>query len=479
MNQAGLTSRFLEQVRRYAIASILFGQQSENWYDPIFSQLITKGMKTGPLQEIRLQNFRCFQTTQSARLAPLTLLIGDNSTGKTSLLAALRAVWNVAFEPSALDFRATPDDLGGFSDIVHNASKGQDPASFKIGFTRTLENASFEFDVTFDSRGADYPAVISLKAGDVWIEAPGQGGGESTIDFGIANRAWRVHTKQKYRPTRLTPIPSVHWIHQVLLYDHDAETDNLKENQSSPDEGDYARVRQVLELFIIFHAIDKPFASAPTRSSPRRTYDPIKPSPDPEGRYVPTYFANLSGDRDEWKNLKRKLDRFGRESGLFHAIDVKKLGDAEGGPFQLEIQMKNGRGRNLIDVGYGVSQVLPVMAELLRPDGPSLFLSQQPEVHLHPSAQAALGSLFCQTAALGRQLIIETHSDYILDRILLDIRDKQTELKAEDVSILFFQRKGQAVSISSIKTDEEGNILDAPDGYRRFFANELKRVIEF
>ena len=92
-------------------------------------------------------------------------------------------------------------------------------------------------------------------------------------------------------------------------------------------------------------------------------------------------------------------------------------------------QETQGRKRNLIDVGYGVSQVLPLLVELLPIlSGASLFLLQQPEVHLHPSAQAALGSLFCTTVrASGRQLIVETHSEYIIDRIRMDIRDRTTD----------------------------------------------------
>ena len=108
-----------------------------------------------------------------------------------------------------------------------------------------------------------------------------------------------------------------------------------------------------------------------------------------------------------------------------------------------------------------------------------MFLFQQPEVHLHPSAQAALGSVFCATAASGRQLVIETHSDYIVDRILLDIRDNRTSLTAEDVSILYFEREDLNVSIHSIRIDGEGNVLDPPRGYRSFFQDELKRVIDY
>ena len=71
-----------------------------------------------------------------------------------------------------------------------------------------------------------------------------------------------------------------------------------------------------------------------------------------------------------------------------------------------------------------------------------MFLLQQPEVHLHPTAQAALGSLFCEIAGRDRQIIVETHSDYIIDRVRMDVRDKKTNLKPEDVSILFFETDG-------------------------------------
>ena len=140
---------------------------------------------------------------------------------------------------------------------------------------------------------------------------------------------------------------------------------------------------------------------------------------------------------------------------------------------------RKGARRNLIDVGYGVSQVLPLLVDLLEPNGSSRLLLQQPEVHLHPSAQAQLGSLLCATAGAQCQLIVETHSDYTLDRILLDIRDKRSDLEPDDVSILYFERDDLSVTIHSIRIDDEGNLLDAPDGYRRFFRDELKRVIDY
>ena len=106
-----------------------------------------------------------------------------------------------------------------------------------------------------------------------------------------------------------------------------------------------------------------------------------------------------------------------------------------------------------------------------------MFLLQQPEVHLHPSAQAALGSLFCRVAGPDRQLIVETHGDHLLSRVRMDVRDGASDLKPEDVSILFFERDDLDVRIHSIGLDEEGNVRGAPPTYRRFFMEETRRSL--
>ena len=128
-------------------------------------------------------------------------------------------------------------------------------------------------------------------------------------------------------------------------------------------------------------------------------------------------------------------------------------------------------------MGYGISQILSVVTELLRRDSSTMFLLQQPEAHLHPSAQAALGGLFCRMIDDKKhQLVVETHSDYLLDRVRMLIRHCKTKLKPEDVSILFFERQGFGVAIHSLRLDEQGSIQNAPKGYRRFFMEEFDRL---
>lgn len=195
------------------------------------------------------------------------------------------------------------------------------------------------------------------------------------------------------------------------------------------------------------------------------------------------YLANLARQHPrEWKALKNKLVDFGAAAGLFDEIEIKSLGKHEGTPFQIEVRKRgkklSGPWRNLVDVGYGVSQVLPLVTELMRPDAPSLVLLQQPEVHLHPSAQAALGSLFCHLAA-DRQIVVETHSDFLLNRIRMDIRDKKSPLSPSDVSILYFERSEIDVHIYSIRIDEQGNVVDAPPSYGNFFMEEAARSKQY
>ena len=76
------------------------------------------------MDSITLKNFRCFRDEQTARLAPLTLLVGENSTGKTSFLAMIRILSDIAFSFRNPDFKEDPYDLGSFDEIAHRRAQG-------------------------------------------------------------------------------------------------------------------------------------------------------------------------------------------------------------------------------------------------------------------------------------------------------------------------------------------------------------------
>jgi hypothetical protein len=440
------------------------------------------------MDRITIRNYRCFREKQSARLAPLTLLVGENSTGKTSFLALIRALWDVAVKETIPNFKEYPYDLGSFREIAHYRGATRSAAdSFEAGFSyesgvtlhpHTVSSNRLSFDVTFaEHEGTPFPIARRVGHGNSWIRLNQKENRDPVATFGVSDESWPLPEQIVFvnMGEEVESIKSIHWHVRKLCSESDGDT------QTSV--GNWLQIDWML-THLQNVGSQRPFASAPVRSRPRRTYDPARSSRDPEGEYTPTYLDHVSRrNEEEWQRLQRRLEAFGRESRLFDEITMKSLGKHDGSPFQVQIKKYGqkrtvkGPGRNLVDVGYGVSQALPILTELLRKDSPDMCLLQQPEVHLHPSAQAALGTLFCSIAATSMQLIVETHSDHLLDRVRMDVRDGKTELKAEDVSILFFEPGELDVTIHSLRLDENGNVLDAPPKYRQFFMDEMQRSI--
>ena len=114
------------------------------------------------MDEIRLRDYRCFREDQTARLAPLTLLVGENSTGKTSFLAIIRALWDLGYGYRIPDFKEDPYDLGSFDEIAHfRGGRGGRAETFLAEFSATRPNLqegprkhlSLTFGATFAKEG--------------------------------------------------------------------------------------------------------------------------------------------------------------------------------------------------------------------------------------------------------------------------------------------------------------------------------------
>jgi predicted ATPase len=179
---------------------------------------------------------------------------------------------------------------------------------------------------------------------------------------------------------------------------------------------------------------------------------------------------------DKWSVLQEALEHYGHACGLFESVKVRRLGQSEGSPFQLLVRV-TGPPKNLVDVGYGVSQALPILVDSFLSAKGHTFLLQQPEVHLHPRAQAELGSFLCRLVAHDKkQFVIETHSDYLLDRVSMEVRSGRS-ISPEQLVVLFFERCGSDIEIHPLRMDESGNIHNAPPSYRRFFLEEEQRYL--
>lgn len=195
---------------------------------------------------------------------------------------------------------------------------------------------------------------------------------------------------------------------------------------------------------------------------------------DPEGRNLPMFLDSLS------TTLLRDFQDF-----LGSILKISVSAKREGG--QIMVMAKgedDSDSYNIADMGFGISQVLPIAAQLWmvnrsRASRASAVVIEQPELHLHPEYQARLADVFAASVSQGRNrnpvsLVIETHSQHIVNRLGELVESKK--LAPEDISILLFEPsddRKKSVKISVADFDSEGVLQNWPFG---FFEPEVRNV---
>ena len=422
------------------------------------------------------------------------------------MAAMIRAVWDASYWNRIPDFSEPPYDLGGFETIVHRAGaeRGADErvrAAFEVAGGEPGGDP-FKAEVTFGARlGTAMPDYRRISHGGCWIEQVASEYAEDRtysrfeISFGTSRQTWGSGDLRQELASgdssSLTLPPFSLALHAYwFLEGKDRGEIRGAVPRNMDTEHDGARLQALISHFehpdMSRRADRRPYASAPIRSEPQRTYSPGSSAPTVRGSHAPYYLAQLSQrSPSAWERLKERLCQFGKRAGLFEELIPHRWRTGNGdGPFEIRLRLPGQRASssllNLADVGYGVSQVLPIVTDLLREDGPPMMILQEPEVHLHPSAAAALGTLFCDVTAEGRengrQLVVETHSDFIIDRCLLAVR--RGVLRSEDLSIVYFRRSEDGVTIHNIEVNEKGRYQDYPKGFRQFFLEETAQFLE-
>lgn len=467
-------------------------------------------------REFILRDVRCFDGEQRGRLRPITLLVGENSTGKTTFLACyhvLHRIFSGRDLDAATDFNGEPFTMGAFRDIVRSRRGRQGRIDeFKLGLKIIAPDGGmppYELIVTFRENGSQ-PEVVSLRfqfkiegdpnlflelqrSGDgTTVRIPGRGPTPFDIRFEEAPFFLHLLTisveddDQDFRSLEnMKPVAA--FLAHVLDRSEEIGNGSGKSKRDTANRG-LSRADRFLGSIETL-GFSELIPLAPLRSKPKRTYDPVRETASPEGEHTPMLMMRLDRtDKRHWDSLHDELVAFGRDSGLFSDIKVKRHGKQMSDPFQLQVKVRSGPPANIMDVGYGVSQSLPILVDIMA-DGPArgrkrngdegrTFLLQQPEVHLHPRGQAQLANLFIEAyRKRGNRFLIETHSDYIVDRVRISVR--QGLLKPDDVSILYFEPNGKAAKIHNMSLDAHGNLQNEPPGYRDFFLRETDRLLGF
>jgi predicted ATPase len=130
------------------------------------------------------------------------------------------------------------------------------------------------------------------------------------------------------------------------------------------------------------------------------------------------------------------------------------------------------------NVGFGLTYVLPVVVACLTAGTRSLLLIENPEAHLHPRGQTAMATLTCAAAAAGAQVIVETHSDHVLNGVRLVVKDGK--LPADDSTVLFFHRPDNSVGaeIARPRLGPDGMLSEWPDGFFDEWERALDKLLD-
>lgn len=432
--------------------------------------------------KLTLANVRGFEGSHTFTLRPITILLGENSSGKTTLLAAISAALSSDFPAAENLFNRAPFELGSFDTIAtYRGGKYGRATSFSIGWSNDERKSLRSVDATFkSSNGAPRVDSMHIKLGEDELSMQAIG---DILEFKFSyypnkrsskNAALKPKVvKFKGRYARQRPFR----LQDAFRY----YVEGLDEKQRS-SLGNNSETLEVFSALSRFSMGENPLsrphvtALAPLRMRPRRTYDELNEEFKPEGDHIPLVLARLLATREEGKNAELDaLAKYGLASGLFEKIDVKRMGKRPSDPFQVRVKTK-GPDANLIDVGYGVSQSLPIVIESIMAPDSEMLLVQQPEVHLHPRAQAALGTFFVELAATtSKHFVIETHSDHLVDRVRMAIGEGK--IPQSKVQLIYLERDGLDIKAHELGLDEVGNIVEAPPTYRDFFLEEEMKLM--
>ncbi|MBF0541785.1 MAG: AAA family ATPase [Nitrospirae bacterium] len=401
------------------------------------------------MKYLYLDNFRGFKKTYIP-IKDINFLVGENSTGKTSILGLIKKISQKNFL-SELSFNLDELNIRLFDDVINK--KLPDSYYFSIGM--------IQLDI-------DYKVTKAfLKT-------------FREIQDGISGLYMYTYF---HRNNEITFLYDKKTLGKTKEHERSYKIDEFKENvyknwqiehiNKNIDHSNYKSLTQDNENAPIFHQlnISNVVWIAPIRTKPKRTYDEFKYEYSPEGEHTPYIMKKIFDDKDKAKNFKNILNKFGKQSGMFDSIKVKKFGNAVNSPFELQVGLNN-MSINITNVGYGVSQSLPILVEFIARPKDTTFVMQQPELHFHPKAQAALGDLIYKLFITeGKKFFIETHSDYIIDRFRLNLKNKDSN--NPKAQILFFERDKDGNKVYPIDILENGELSeDQPTAYQDFFIQE-------
>jgi len=443
------------------------------------------------LTELRIKNFKAWKDTGVVRMAPLTVIFGANSAGKSSLghlLLALKQTALLTDRRRALHL-GDPNsliDLGTFADCLHAhdlrsrlefSLRWRTPSELNVRNTldRSQVITGDELGLTARLRAnkLDQPeteqfnyALFEQGKKVLQVDHSQEGTGQPRLESDplklvkAVGRIWPLEPPEKFY--RFSDVTLARYQNADFLAAFALETE-----------------RMLGSLIYL----------GPLRQHPRRIYQWSGDTPPDVGSQGESAIAALLAATAAGRRLnrgpKKKLQDFAafiaewlKDIGVIYSFDVKPVAK---GRKEYEVLIKTHPTApevKLTDVGFGVSQVLPALVEAFYAPPNSIVWMEQPEIHLHPQVQAELADVFIsavQAREGGRQrnvqLIVESHSEHFLMR--LQRRVAEGVISPDNVAIYFCRRSASGTDLEPLRLNLYGDIENWPDN---FFGDEMAEI---
>lgn len=408
---------------------------------------------------LQLQNFKAWQDTGELSLKPVTMLLGTNSSGKSSLIQSLLLMKQTVQSPDrSIHLNLGGDEIndlfnfGDFEDVMYRHAAERE-FSLRFSFTALsgkIAGGDFECRYRKNSAGGVAVQAWQVQGAGMRLRSLRREKGAYSLLVGDEN-APRGKNRNFY-PERSVALSAEAW--QAL----GAEADGLQDLSLA--------LRRALERVVYL---------GPLRRKPERDYVWNKGKPGEVGsdghRAIDVLLASALMKGEEQHAVIDNVSRWLQRMGVADKLEVKQLGRST----RYEVVVHRGDVEsNLRDVGIGISQVLPVLTLAYFAAPGSTILLEEPEIHLHPLAQAVLAELFVEVSRTRQvQFIVETHSEHLFRRMQTLLARETTH--TEQVAMYFVERGTQGAALRELKLDSFGRVNNWPE---HFFGDALGETRE-
>ncbi len=451
------------------------------------------------LKKLEIENFKCFQKPQEIDFERLTILTGANSSGKSSILYSILGSIQSGEFPLQFSTNGKYVNMGDFKEISHNHNTENE-----ISFGFTFQNGKVQNIKTIwvEDRKNNLPELKTLKVESDYFELS-------------INKSKKYLLNFKYFPEK-DPIKgffegdelkgffeSFSTLLDKKILPKDTETSDKKKDETKFDDvlatynkpqdivnmefteleelNNYFLTKGNFRLHQVFQSLTKLFVDydkkvnyiSSFRLHPERSYLEKSKWELKVEKFGEGYLDQII--YWESKNPKKFEELVSIMKKLSLLVDIKTK-RSDGGKFEMLVKTKDkGTLASLTDVGFGISQFLPIIvSDLQLPSDSTLFVAQ-PEIHLHPSVQSSFGGFITdQIKSTQKNYVIETHSEYFLNRIRLAI--VKGELEEHDLAVYYLDNNKNDAKIHKITFAKNGQILNAPEDFFKTYMIDVMEI---